>query len=191
MCIPSLEGQPYPGLHQEKRGQQVEGVGSAPLLRSSEIPPGVLHPALELSAQERHGLVGVGPEEATEMIRGLEHLSCDKRLRELRMFSLEKRRLQGDLTAAFQYMKGPTRKLERDVLQGHGKIGQGVMASSRCRLDIRQTFFTMRVVRHRNKLPREVVDVPSLGTFMARLDGALSNLLYHSMILRIQYVEPT
>ncbi|KFQ68774.1 hypothetical protein N335_05803, partial [Phaethon lepturus] len=47
----------------------------------------------------------------------------------------------------------------------------------RFRLDIKQKCFTMRVVKHCPRLPREVVDAPSLETFQVRLDGALSNLI--------------
>ena len=128
MCAHSPECQPYPGLHQMQRSQQVEGGDSAPLLCSGETPPGVLHPALEPSALERHGPVGVGPEAGTKMIRGLENLSYGNRLKEFGLFSLENRRLWGDLIAAFQYVKGPVRKLERDFLQRYVVIGQGIVA---------------------------------------------------------------
>ncbi|KFW61074.1 hypothetical protein AS28_09810, partial [Pygoscelis adeliae] len=47
----------------------------------------------------------------------------------------------------------------------------------RFRLDTRKKFFTVRVVRHWNRLPKEAVDAPSLDMFKARLDGALSNLI--------------
>ena len=51
------------------------------------------------------------------------------------------------------------------------------LREGRFRLDIRKKFFSMRVVRHRNRLPREAVDAPSLRVSKASLDGAWSNLI--------------
>jgi len=51
------------------------------------------------------------------------------------------------------------------------------LKEGRFKLDTRKKFFTVRVVKHWNRLPREVVDAPSLETFKARLDRALSNLI--------------
>jgi len=57
-------------------------------------------------------------------------------------------------------------------------VGNGFRQNEeRFRLDIKGKFVTIRVVRHWNRLPREVVGAPSLGTFHVRLDGALSNLM--------------
>ena len=51
-----------------------------------------------------------------KMIRGLEHLPYKDMLRELGLFTLEKRRLWGDIIVAFQYLKGLTGKLGKDFL---------------------------------------------------------------------------
>jgi len=51
------------------------------------------------------------------------------------------------------------------------------LKEARFRLDIRKKFFTMRVVKHWHRVPREAVAAPSLAVFKARLDGALSNLV--------------
>jgi len=61
----------------------------------------------------------------------------------------------------------------------------------RFRLDIRKKFFTMRVVKHWHRLPREAVAAPSLAVFKARLDGALSNLVWWKMsLLMAEGLEP-
>ena len=90
---------------------------------------------------------------------------------------------------AFQYVKGAYKqegerlfmRVDSDRTRGNGfKLRQG-----RFRLDIRRKFFTQRLVTHWNRLPREVVDAPSLDALKVRLDVALGSLLWWLATLHI------
>jgi len=90
---------------------------------------------------------------------------------------------------AFQYLKGAYRKDEENIFSraccDRTRSNGFKPREGRFRLDRRKKFLTVRVVKHWNRLPREVVEIPSLEIFKARLDGALSNLVWLKMSLLI------
>jgi len=126
----------------------------------------VLHPGLEPSAQERHGPVGVGPEEGHKNDLKVGAPQLWGKLRELGLFILDTRRLWGHFIAAFRYLKGAYKKAGEGLFTracSDSTGGNGfTMKEGRFRLDIRKKFFTLRVVRHWNTLPRGAVEAPSL-----------------------------
>ncbi|KAK4829408.1 hypothetical protein QYF61_003889 [Mycteria americana] len=116
--------------------------------------------------EKRCGQAGEGPE-ACHMRKG----------RELGLFSLEKRRLRGDLITMFQYLKGGCKE-DGDSLftRSHMEKTRGngyKLLLGRFRLVTRGKFLTMRTISHWNNHPRDVVDSPTMDTFKVQLDRVM------------------
>ena len=115
----------------------------------------------------------------TEMMRGLEHLPYEERLRDLGLFSLEKSRLREDFISASKYLKGGSQvsgaRLLPVVSRDRTRGNKQKLEHSKFEANMRRNFFTVRVTEHWNRLPR--VESSSVEIIKTHLDAFLCTLL--------------
>ncbi|CAM4513742.1 unnamed protein product [Caretta caretta] len=118
---------------------------------------------------------------ATEMIRGMENLSYERRLRELGLFSLTKRRLRGDMIALYKYIRGINTREGEELFKLSTNVDTRTngykLATRKFRLEIRRRFLTIRGVKFWNSLPREVVGAKDLSCFKIKLDKFMEEMV--------------
>ncbi|XP_050725194.1 uncharacterized protein LOC127002931 [Eriocheir sinensis] len=111
---------------------------------------------------------------ATKMIPTFRAQPYEERLKRLNLFTLEKRRLRGDMIQVFKYLKKFNNvdyskffELQTNLRTRNNGLP---IQSSRCNTDIGRSFFSNRVIRHWNNLPSEVINANTINSFKYRID---------------------
>ena len=122
---------------------------------------------------ERQDLVRTHPASLHKNVPGVKFLPYEERLVKLGLWTLKERRNRADLVEVFKLVKGLVNnpfdiffeKSTNSHLRGHSwKLNK-----SRCHMDLRKYFFSVRVVDRWNKLPQEAIDSTSVDVFKSRL----------------------
>jgi len=114
-------------------------------------------------------------------IKGLEHLPYTERLSNLNLFSLEKRNLMGDLIKVCKYLKESGKQMNEARL--FSVVCSDRTRSNGLKFEHRKFYidmwrnFMVRMTEHWNRLPREVMESPTIEIFKTYLDSYLCNLL--------------
>ena len=123
----------------------------------------------------------MGPEEGQEDAQRAGAPLLWRQIKGVRLVLLREEKAEGDLTVALQYLEGAYKQEGNQFFtwSDSDKTGTNVfkLKEGRFRLGVSRKFFTQRAVRHWIRLPREVVDAPSLEVFKARPDEALDSLV--------------